>query len=258
MPELPEVEGMGRNLRRWTEGARVLELAWLDPRLGDPGPPIPAGGLPIQRVWRRAKYLILSLPDRSWILHFRMTGKVVPGPRPLARARLHLDRGGPVDLVDPRRFATWRSCAPGEEEAALPPLGPEPWPDRRDGAWWAACFAGARGPLKPTLMRQDRVAGIGNILASEICWRAALSPALPTDRLTAADWQRVAAEAHALIEEVLAHETGEEIRFLHEGGDGPFAVYGRQGEPCLRCGAVLARSVQAGRGTWSCPACQRG
>lgn len=267
MPELPEVEIMTRNAQRWCAGRRLCRVECLDPALSLPAaPPTGPWGLP----WRRGKYLCLPLQEEGvWMLHFRMTGKLVriaPGAagRAQERVRFWLDDGAALALVDPRRLGSvaWFSRR-AEAEAFLEGLGPEPWPEVRSGAWWAERLGGLRVALKPALMRQDRVAGLGNIAASEICWRAGLDPHRSAAGLDAAAWAAVAAAVPAFIDHVLAAEAGEEIAYLHEGkaartAPSPFAVYGRAGEACRRdgCGGRLVRGVQGGRATFGCPRCQ--
>ena len=259
MPELPEVEVMGRAMRRWTTGRTLRAFEVLDPKVlvrdqGDGS----GLGAPVREVSRRGKYLALIAGREAWVLHFRMTGQVVralDGRR--ARARWVLDQGE-VAFVDPRRFGTIARILAADlpDFYAAIPLGPEPWPGPRPGAWWAERYEGARGPLKPALLLQDRVAGLGNIAGSEICWRAGLRPDRAVGSLTEADWDRLAIEATAFLDQTVAQEDGDEIQYVNLGGDNPFQVYQRDGSPCPRCGAALVRTVQAGRATFFCGGCQ--
>ncbi|MCB9764380.1 MAG: hypothetical protein H6739_31695 [Alphaproteobacteria bacterium] len=261
MPELPEVEIAARNLRRWTRGRRVVGLDLPDDalRIGNRGNPTPAG--PVTRVWRRAKHLLLATPSAELAWHFRMTGKLIPerpGLRP--RARLRLDDGGVIAFVDTRRLGELRVLPPGGAAAWLDTLdlGPEPFPERHPGAWWAARLGDLRGAIKPALMRQDRVAGLGNIAASEICWRAGVSPRASARTLSAACWAAIAEASHAFLHHIVAVEAGDEIHYLNDGpgASNPFDVYGRAGAPCPRCGAPIQRFMQAGRATFACSVCQ--
>ena len=262
MPELPEVEIMTRNVRQWCAGRRIAQATVLDPRLG-----IDLSGLTgktIGAAWRRGKYLCLPVGEEVIILHFRMTGKAVveaDGPRKHARLRLQTDAGPPIAMVDTRRLGcAWR--LPAGEVAAFfdaVPLGPEPWPEARPGSWWRARLDGLRGAIKGGLMRQDRVAGLGNIAASEICFRARIDPRSPTPTLSGQDWAAIAAAVPVFVEHVLAEEAGPEIAYINEGRDtpNPFLVYARAGQPCARCaGGHIQRFVQAGRATFWCQRCQ--
>ncbi|MCB9744337.1 MAG: hypothetical protein H6740_17195 [Alphaproteobacteria bacterium] len=265
MPELPEVEIATRNVRRWTRGRRLRRLELLDPRLVVEAtrPPEALAGAQVLGCRRRAKYLILETDLADLVWHFRMTGKLVPDrPGGRTRARLHLDEGDPIAFKDSRCLGELWLLPPGE---ALPwlqatALGPEPFPEPQPGEWWAARLAGLRGALKPALMRQDRIAGLGNIAASEICWRARLDPQRPCPTLDAPAHAALAREASAFLHEIVALEAGDEIAYLNDGprdAPNPFAIYGREGEPCPRCGAPVRRFPQAGRSTFWCPPCQR-
>ena len=254
MPELPEVEIMTRNVRAWTKGRRIARFELLDPNALVAGLP-PAPGVAVRAVWRRGKHLVWEAGEGAFVLHFRMTGKVVPGVR-AARARWHLDDGFVVSFVDPRRLGEVRYLQRGALDAHFARLGPEPWPERRSGEFWRAQLGGLRGPLKPALLRQDRVAGVGNITAAEVLWRARLDPCAFAASVLLPEWERLAAGAHAYFDDSVAGEAGDEIHFVSEGGRNPFSVYRREGEPCPRCGAPIARFAQAGRSTWWCPPCQ--
>jgi formamidopyrimidine-DNA glycosylase len=212
---------------------------------------------------RRGKYLWLPIGAQVLVLHFRMTGKLVEetdGPRAHARLRLHRRGGQPLAFVDTRRLGRVWMLEAGELGAFFDaiPLGPEPWPEVRDGAWWQRQVAGLRGSVKGALMNQWRVAGLGNIAASEICFRAGIDPRSLASALGGDDWGAVAVATHGFIEHVLACESGPEIAYLSEGraAANPFSVYARAGERCGRCSSVIARSVQAGRSTFCCSGCQ--
>jgi len=261
MPELPEVEIMTRNVRRWCDGRRLLGAELLDPALGvDLSGAI---GQAMGPARRRGKYLCQPIGAQVLVLHFRMTGKAVvesSGPRKHARLRLRVEGSPPVAFVDTRRLGTAALLPAGELDAffAAIPMGPEPWPEPRDGAWWQQRLVGLRGHIKGALMNQARVAGLGNIAASETCYRARLDPRSRVPALGAADWDAIAAAVPAFIEHVLNEESGPEIAYINEGrgAANPFDVYARAGERCGRCGGAVVRIVQAGRATFLCGGCQ--
>ncbi len=245
---------MTRNLRDWVgEGPLRLELQ--DPRLLKG--PLPAEPQAVRRVWRRAKYCIVERERDAWVLHFRMTGKVVL-PRQGGKLRAVLSTPTQsVYFLDARCLGDLHvmplSALPGFLESKR--LGPEPFPERRPGDWWRARFAGLRGAIKPALMRQDRIAGLGYIAASEICFRAGIDPRRPTPQVQR--WDALAAEAWAFLHDVIGQESGPEIHYVNESGaENPFLVYGRAGQGCPRCGKLVLRFVQSGRSTFACAGCQ--
>ncbi len=259
MPELPEVEIMARNLDRWLSGDRIATVEILDEKLRGRGVESLVGAR-VERAWRRAKYAIVDLDSGHCIvLHYRMTGKTVLDPENVRRARLRLqmEAGSPVAFEDPRRFGEVWCVSAGdlEEFFRAKRIGPEPWPEERDGQWWAASLEGLRGPIKSAMMRQDRVAGIGNILASEALFLARIDPRARVGVLESDDWDALARATHTVIERTLSAEGGDEIAYVNQGGEGSFLVYGHAGEPCPRCGSPIERVVQAGRGTFYCSSC---
>ena len=180
---------MARNLHRWTGGQVVEEIEVPDLRVVAGGEPSDVVGRTVSRVWRRAKYAVVDLaPSGHIIFHFRMTGKVVRR-RPGQRARLWFRAGAVSVSFEDARCLGQIWFVPSDALDAFfadRAIGPEPWPDRRSGPWWATQLDGLRGALKPSLMRQERVAGVGNIIASEACFRAGLHPTLPVSALRAA------------------------------------------------------------------------
>ena len=267
MPELPEVEVMARALRGRCVGRVVAQVELLDSTLVDPLSPEVQGleGAQITAVGRRGKVLLLwsggpcISQRRVLCLHPRMTGVVRPlgatDPRP-DRLRVRLVGGDGLRLVDPRRLAR-ASLVPASDLALrFSGMGPEPWPGRREGAWWAARLGDARGPLKPAMLDQGRVAGIGNIAASEILFEAGLHPSTPARALLAADWEGLATAAVRVLDRTVRREEATGLQLMHLGGPNPFEVVGRAGRPCPRCGGPITRGVMAGRGTWWCLACQ--
>lgn len=265
MPELPEVEIMCRNLHRWAAGRRIAQLDVIDERAlrGERTGWSSLEGARIERVQRRAKWMLIATDAGVVCVHFRMTGKIVrdDGSRRGTRLALLLDNGDRISFVDARCLGEWHWHPALSLDTLLEQMdaGPEPYPTPESASWWAARFAGAKGPIKPALLDGRRVAGIGNILASELCFRARVHPATPTAALSTTDWEAIAAAVVPLIDDVIAAEAGDEIAFLHgEGRDAPnpFAVYGRAGEPCPNCGDPIERTKQAARSTFFCSTCQ--
>jgi formamidopyrimidine-DNA glycosylase len=272
MPELPEVESVARQLRPRLCGRRVEALLWdgqarfsaLDE----------ASGRRIEDLRRRGKYLLAGLEgDRELVMHlgmtgsFRFRGEVWGGGTvwqggPHVRASLELDDGAVLDFHDVRRFGRLSVVPAGDYRsiATLAALGPEPLSDEFGPDQFHAALAASRMPVKPHLLTQRPVAGVGNIYADEALWRAGINPRA----------RRVGRErAHALwaairtvLDEAVSRE-GTSFRNYQmvngqSGRNAPFLLaYGQGGRPCPRCGAPLVKTVVGGRGTTYCPACQR-
>lgn len=260
MPELPEVEFAVRRLRRAVRGKRIVGVRVhhrAQARTLTPAVLRRIAGHGIADVSRRGKHQLIHLDDGATLLvHFRLDGdweltrEAVALPRH-ARVTFDLEGGKRLSLTDPRALCTVHYHAPGH-----PPridLGPEPEDPSLTAALLRARLARKHGPIKPALLDQRLVAGVGNIYAQEACWRARINPAARADSLSPA---RVAALLDAL-RAALADGHVNAGRY-HRGEQRiPFKVYDREGEPCDRCGTPIRRSVQSGRGTWSCTKCQK-
>ncbi|MEM8884579.1 MAG: bifunctional DNA-formamidopyrimidine glycosylase/DNA-(apurinic or apyrimidinic site) lyase [Planctomycetota bacterium] len=268
MPELPEVETVARHIRPDLEGRRIesVTVRWRR-TLGDLTPKQYRDrvvGATIERVGRRAKYLVFDLGSRgSLVGHLRMTGRMEVGTEPGAYAvvTFDLDDGRPWHFFDVRKFG--RLVWAEKPEDAFPPLGPEPLGDTFTADWFRAALKRRRRQLKPLLLDQSFLAGLGNIYVDESLFLAGLHPlrAAHTLRKPAAD------RLHGAIRDVLAaaveHEGSTFDAFYRtpEGQPGSyqhkFRVYGRTGKPCRTCGATIRRLVVGQRGTHVCPRCQR-
>lgn len=247
---------MARLLRAHAVGRRITAVERLDARLPDCED---FAGVPIVGASRRAKILILDLGAEALLLHPRMTGQLRVGEGARSpRIRFHVEGAEPVVFDDPRRFGTVERIPLAQLPAALAHLGPEPWPQPLAAAVLADCFSGARGPIKPALLDQHRVAGVGNIGASEGLFRAGISPERLVPTLSLGEWAALAAGLWAWVEETLAEVGADPITLLHAGGENRFLVYDRAGEACFTCETRVVRSRQAGRSTYFCPRCQGG
>ncbi len=271
MPELPEVERATRLLRDAIEGQRIALVCTLHPSAARALPTPTAQSLVghrVERVERRAKYQLLHLDDgRTIEVHFKMTGDWAVGPVALAppaleRVRIETSHGIRISLVDGRAFAVVRVHEPGA--TFLPELGLEPLDINFTGDVLRAALANKRGPIKPALLDQRVVAGLGNIYAAEALWEAAIHPLARANRLSAVRTARLAASARLVLERAPAaryygrRTTDDGHAYaIGDGGDEGWNVYDREGEPCHRCGAPVRRIPQAGRSTYYCGRCQR-
>jgi formamidopyrimidine-DNA glycosylase len=259
MPELPEVEYAAGVLRRAMVGGTVRDVRILHDALRRRASPAALRGLrgrTVARVERRGKHQLIVLDGGVVVhVHFRMSGDWHVGrvgePLPRhARATLALDDGTQVALVDPRALATL--SVHRADELTFDDLGPEATDPALDGAALGARLARRRGPVKPALLDQRVVAGLGNIYAAEALWHARVSPLAPAARL---DARRLGAIVRGM-RKALALADRDPGRYSRGEATARLAVYGREGEPCRRCGGPIARIVQAGRSTYYCPACQ--
>ena len=271
MPELPEVETAARNLRRWTAGRKVVEVVLLDrsavrrglstsARDADPdGALVLEGAHGEVVVLRRGKRLGLLIGGTPFLAHLGMTGRFVRQDEPPrhARVELVLDDGSPIFFADARRFGGFATVSGSLEDAVGAGLGPDALDTPLDGPSLRQALD-ARGPLKPLLMDQARIAGLGNIHAAEALWWARLSPFAPGRSLTVESAAALAAAITRQLAFALDEVAGEEVTYLSDGAHvaNPFQVYGREGRPCAACGTAVLRDVQAGRSTFWCPTCQ--
>ena len=200
---------------------------------------------------RHGKRLLWRWPRGSLLLHLGMTGKWTRHATPFARVRLRLDDGSEVCFSDPRLLGGVVPCSHAQGERWLREgLGPDAW---RDGL---PPLAGRRA-VKVVLMDQAVVAGLGNLHAAEALWRAGIDPRRPAGEL-GPRLPRLRDAVHEQLRLALADLAAEdEVTYVEDpGAANPFPVYRKAGQPCPRCGATLARLLQAARSTYWCPGCQ--
>ncbi len=260
MPELPEVEYASRIARRAVRGRTIARVRVLHPSQRRALPPSAARSLQgdrIVRVRRRAKYQVLVLESgRSLVVHFRLAGDwVMAGPNdgmpPYARVVLGFDDGSTLVLADPRALSAVTLVDAGIDP--LPALGPEATARQFDAKHLHGAAAKRRIPIKPFLLDQRLVAGVGNIYASEGLWFARVDPRRNARSLSPDECERVVAGIKRVMHKALRapmryYETGvEHLRFN---------VYDREGKGCRRCRTPIKRIVQGARSTYFCAACQ--
>jgi formamidopyrimidine-DNA glycosylase len=276
VPELPEVETIRRRLEPVLVGRRFERVEIHDSRLTRPHDPVEVAaelvGERVQAVGRRGKYLVVEFESgRVLLIHLRMTGNLLHAadptaetarPDPHRRAVVTLDNGSDVVYRDVRRFGTWLLVEPEDVDAYLGArLGAEPLERAFTARALSARLTDRRAPIKAVLLDQRTLAGMGNIYVDEALWRARVNPLTPA--------RDVPRESHAVLRKAIRaaldagirrqgatlrdyrQPDGQRGRMQHE-----FKVYGREGEPCDRCGTPIAKTRVAGRGTWYCPRCQ--
>jgi formamidopyrimidine-DNA glycosylase len=272
VPELPEVETVRRRLEPVLVGRRFERVEILDPRLTRPEDPVEVAaelvGERVEAVDRRGKYVVVRFESgRALLVHLRMTGSLlhvdeVPEDDPHLRAVVRLDDGSDVIYRDVRRFGTWLLAEPGEAQPYLDArLGREPLAPAFTVRRLGEELAGRRAPVKAAILDQRRLAGVGNIYADEALWRARIHPRRPARELDEEELRALHRGIRDALKAGIARQ-GATLRDYRtpDGGSGrmqhEFKVYGREGEPCERCGRPIEKTRAAGRGTWFCPGCQ--
>lgn len=269
MPELPEVETVARQLAARVRGRTVLGLRIYDSRLrSSPTPRL--RGRRVCSVGRSGKRVLIELsPVRGngrplWLaVHLRMTGRLIwvddgrAAGRSHLRARMTLDRGT-VLFIDTRRFGTFGWYGTREE---ADPDGTEPLSTQFTLPRLARLLLGSKQNVKAWLLRQDRIAGLGNIYASEILHDAGISPWREAGSLERGEVRRLRVSTRRILRRAIRHcgttfSDFQDARGVTGSYQQYLAVYGREGLPCPRCRKAIDRCVQQQRSTFHCPACQ--
>jgi formamidopyrimidine-DNA glycosylase len=275
MPELPEVETIRRDLEPEIVGRVIAKVDVLQPDIVLPphGPDAFRRQLRDRRivgVRRRAKYLLFDVEGGSVLqVQLRMSGRFALGleaPDPAEfrhiAARLHLDDGRILYYDDMRRLGGLRLLSLRDWKLEEKKLGPEPLASSYRATDLGRTLASTRSPVKNALMDQRRVAGVGNIYASEALFRAGVDPRRPGRDLNEPEVARLHRSVRSVLREALrqAGTSFQNYRAVN-GRSGSFqaslSVYAREGEPCRTCHTPVERIVQAGRSTFFCPSCQR-
>ena len=283
MPELPEVETVRRGLEPIMTGAKIEQAEVRRPDLRWPFPPKMEqrlAGATVLALRRRSKYILVDLStDETLIIHLGMSGRILISGDPQGQFHhqhaapekhdhvvFHLENGARITFNDPRRFGAMDLAATQEVEAhkLLASLGPEPLGNTFDETYLTNALKDRNTPIKTALLDQKVVAGLGNIYVCEVLFRAGIAPSRSASRTSK---PRVATLV-PLIRDVLNEAIsagGSSLRDYRQA-DGElgyfqhtFAVYDREGEPCLKpgCGGKIKRIVQSSRSSFYCPKCQR-
>jgi formamidopyrimidine-DNA glycosylase len=270
MPELPEVETIRRGLERHLRGLRIVAVEIRETRLRRPLDVASVRGLVGRRVKgfdRRAKYLLADVGEGlHWLMHLGMSGRLLVLPRDAPAAahehvRVDFEGGLALCYRDPRRFGCMR-VGRIDELPELAGLGPEPLAGALGGAALRALLRRTHRDVKAALLDQRVVAGIGNIYANEILFRAGVRPTRRCHRLTSQDLDRIAEATRVVLADAIERRgTSFSDYFDSDGIPGTFqdvlAVFDRAGEPCRICGGAIKRRPQSGRSSFYCPRCQR-
>lgn len=269
MPELPEVETVVRTLKPAVTGRRIKRVRLGDVSLRREWPPelLRLGGQRIDDVRRRGKWIIVELEPSRLLIHLGMTGQVTSGPPdrripPHTHLFMDLDDGSQLRLRDTRRFGSvdYFASAIALREFLDARLGPEPFD--LTPVYWRMQLVGKLRAIKAVLLDQKVVAGVGNIYADESLFAARIHPAARANTIGKGRAENLRRALIDVLHSAVEHR-GSSIRDYLDADGKPggyqhrFAVYGRKGEPCLRCKTPIERIRLAGRSTHFCPKCQR-
>lgn len=286
MPELPEVETVRRGLAEHIAARRIVAVEVLHPRatrrhLG--GGVDLAGrliGVRITDVHRRGKYLWIDLDDGTspfpLVVHLGMSGQMLiahaGAPDHIhLRIRATLDDGNELRFVDQRTFGGWHVDEYADQaqptSARLPEsiahIAPDPFDPEFDAARVISVIRSRHTEIKRALLDQTVISGVGNIYADEALWRSRIHGGRLTDGLSRAKLAELIAAVTAVMGEALSvGGTSFDSLYVNVNGQSGYFerslnAYGRAGEPCRRCGAIMRREQFMNRSSYYCPRCQR-
>ena len=271
MPQLPEAETIKEDLRELVVGSRILRTEVMDPTLLEQSPAEEfvnqVADLQITGARRRAKHIILELEDgRSLDLQLKLAGQLllvppVEVPESFVMLVFHLDDERLLYLRDELRLTRARLFGPGELDEGLSDLGPEPLEEGFGVEYLRSSLGGRRSQIKPLLMEQRLVAGIGNIYADEILYDARIHPRRKASTLSMDECRALHAAIRNNLEAGIEHR-GTTVQFHRDLLDRPgehqdyLRVFEKGGLPCPECGKKVAQEQVGGRTTYYCPECQ--
>lgn len=272
MPELPEVETVRRGLERLVLGRTILSVEVKVPKMVKTSYQSFLNELPGQRIQamrRRGKYLVIDFGQLIMISHLRMEGKYLLFTDQVPTNKhfhlfFKLDDGSTLVYQDVRKFGTFDLLSKNQEEAYFTKkkLGPEPTKKAFKYASFERALMRSDKPIKPLLLDQKLVAGLGNIYVDEVLWAAKVHPETPARELSKAAMKRVHDQTIAILQ-LGIEKGGSTIRTYRNalGEDGTMQdylqVYGKTGQPCPRCASMIVKIKLGGRGTHLCPHCQK-
>ena len=278
MPELPEVETVRRDLEKEIVGATIADV-WVSPRWASLAHTKFPGhrafrqrivGRCIERLERRGKYLIFRLDSGYLIFHLGMSGQLLVIPKseirnPKSEKHRHalfiFADGRALRFVDPRTFGEMQAVMDLSEHEGLLQMGPEPLDDAFRWQQLAKKLQKKHVKIKAALLDQRVTAGVGNIYADEALFESSVHPERLCSTLTNDEVRRLLRAVRNVLRRAIASRgttlTDSRYRdaFGKVGGHRP-KVYGRTGEPCVRCGTAIERGVMGGRSFHYCPKCQ--
>jgi formamidopyrimidine-DNA glycosylase len=273
MPELPEVETIVRDIRPALVGRTLgrVSLSHDDILRGVSRRRLlrDLPGSSVQSVFRRAKHAVLDFGERRLVVQPGMTGSLIVYDRRLdpdearyAVLRARLDDGRELVYRDVRRIGKLLLLDAKAWRRYTDAIGPEPLDADFTPERLGVALLGSRQAIKKVIMDQGHLAGVGNIYANEALFAAGIDPSKPARRLTPDDHRRLHREIQRILRAAI-DSNGTTVRDYRTGTGEPgnfqfeLLVYGREGEPCRRCGTLIKRIVQGARSTFFCPQCQK-
>lgn len=269
MPELPEVETTKQGIIPHVLGETITQVVVRQSQLRWPIPNAVQrlAQAQVHAVTRRAKFILLATSQGQVLIHLGMTGALRILPQGTAAAKHdHVDfllsSGQLLRYTDPRRFGAILWAATGEQHAMLQHLGPEPLSEKFSGAYLHAQAQGRRQAVKPFIMDNKIVVGVGNIYAQEALFKAGIHPSRAAGRISLARYQALHQAIVAVLNAALA-AGGTTLKDFTKADGQPgyfqqeLAVYGRAGEPCVGCARPLKKAIHGQRSTVYCGYCQR-
>lgn len=266
MPELPEVETIKRELERVVLGKKITSVRVQDARvIREPSPEKFKKGLAgcvIKNILRKAKVLIFELANgKSLVIHLKMTGQLIyPGGGKGARVSFCLSDGKRLDFNDQRLFAELRLLDDWHSLKFIQGLGPEPFALTAEK--FREMLAIKKTKIKPLLMDQTFISGVGNLYAAEALFRARIHPQRPAQSLSDKEKEALFKEIKETLSEAIKYKGSSVDQYVQlTGAPGDYLkyhkVYDREGKPCVVCKTPIKRISLGGRGTYFCPKCQK-
>ena len=273
MPELPEIETIRRELQERIVGLRIEDVVYETPKMLLPNPQSLISGVKgaeVVQVGRRAKMPLLFLSNgKILVFHLKLNGqllvrKVSEPQDQFVRVKFIFDNDEELRFAEMRKFG-WVKLLPNEaelEEVTIA-LGPEPFSKEFNLHYFQEKLAETKRAIKVVLTDQENFAGIGNIYATEALFHAGVDPRRPANALTPEESSRLYEKILWVLKQGLRYQgtTDRDLAYVRISGEpGRFqehlAVYGREGEPCLKCGKPVEKIKIGGRGTYFCSKCQ--
>lgn len=268
MPELPEVETVTNEIRPYVLGRRIkdVEVYWPGTVRGNTVAEFVNGlkGETVTGVSRRGKFIVWQLSSGKRLLtHLKMTGALIAleadvPPPPYNRVEITFENGLKVYFRDPRKFGRMRIV---DHDKTFDELGPEPLEPDFTSEVLESILKKRKGPIKPTLLDQTLIAGIGNMYADEALFDAKIHPLRAADSLSRAEYRQLHKSIQHVLRAAIESKGASISNYVRPGGElgqahFAFKVAHRRGENCPICGGPVERIVVRGRGTYLCPPCQ--